>query len=224
MPVYSLGDEPIFPHPSHADKDGLLAIGGDLTADRLLVAYANGIFPWFNDDSPILWWSPDPRMILLPGDFKRSKSLAQTIRRGYYEVRFDSNFRQVLNACAAAGKREEEGTWITNSMISAYCVLHDLGYAHSVETYLDDKLVGGLYGISLGKAFFGESMFYTERDASKVALSKLVDRLFEWDFHLIDTQQSTKHLGSLGAKSITRKSFMTMLQQALKFPTIKGKW
>jgi len=224
MPVYTLEEEIIFPHPSHADKDGLLAIGGDLTADRLLAAYSNGIFPWFNDDSPILWWSPDPRMVLLPGDFKRSKSLTQTIRRGSYKVRFDSNFRQVMNACAAAGNREEEGTWITDSMISAYCVLHDMGYAHSVETYLDDKLVGGLYGVSLGKAFFGESMFYIERDASKVALSELIDRLLEWDFHIIDVQQRTKHLRSLGAKSIARNFFMIMLKQALNFPTIRGKW
>jgi leucyl/phenylalanyl-tRNA--protein transferase len=224
MPLHILDEEISFPHPSHADKDGLLAIGGDLSADRLLFAYSKGIFPWFDADSPVLWWSPDPRMILIPGEFKKSKSLAQTIRHKAFEVRFDENFRRVMELCAATGKREEEGTWITPEMITAYTRLHESGYAHSVETYIDGKLAGGLYGVSLGKAFFGESMFFIERDASKVALSALVDRLLEWDFHFIDAQQRTEHLRSLGAKAIARNSFLKMLKEALIHPTIPGKW
>jgi len=224
MPLHILDEEISFPHPSYADKDGLLAIGGDLSAKRLLFAYANGIFPWFNDDSPILWWSPDPRMILLPSDFKRSKSLAQTIRRGIIEVRFDEDFKSVIRNCAETGKREEEGTWITADMITAYTALHEMGFAHSVETYMNGKLCGGLYGVSLGKAFFGESMFYLQRDASKVALSALVDRAIGWGFHFIDAQQRTEHLRSLGGKAIARASFLKMLEKALTYPTITGKW
>jgi leucyl/phenylalanyl-tRNA--protein transferase len=224
MALYILNEEIRFPHPSHANKDGLLAIGGDLSADRLLFAYANGIFPWFDDNSPILWWSPDPRMILIPGEFKRSKSLAQTIRRGIFEVRFDDDFSSVIKNCAATGSREEEGTWITAEMISAYMALHVLGFAHSVETYMDGKLVGGLYGVSLGKAFFGESMFYLQRDASKVALAALVDRLLEWGFHFIDAQQRTEHLRSLGARPVDRTTFLKMLEDALTHPSVTGKW
>lgn len=224
MPVYFLEDEIRFPHPSLADKDGLLAIGGDLSAERLLQAYANGIFPWFDEGSPILWWSPDPRMILVPSEFKRSKSLLQTIRRGTMEIRFDHDFPGVIAACAIAGNREEEGTWITRDMQEAYIKLHELGYAHSVETYLDGKLAGGLYGISLGKAFFGESMFFRERDASKVALAALVDRALEWGFHFIDAQQRTEHLRSLGARPVQRKTFLELLGTAVICPTYKGKW
>lgn len=224
MPVQILDEEISFPHPSFSDRDGLLAIGGDLSSERLLYAYANGIFPWFDEDSPILWWSPDPRMILFPLEFKKSKSLAQTIRRGKFEIRFDHDFRSVIKNCAEAGSREEEGTWITSEMISAYINLHDLGYAHSVETYVNGTLAGGLYGLSLGKAFFGESMFHLERDASKVALSALVDRCLEWDFHFIDAQQRTEHLRSLGARPVPRSTFLSMLAGALKYPTLSGKW
>jgi len=224
MAIHILDEEIRFPHPSDSDKDGLLAIGGDLSSERLLFAYANGIYPWFNDDSPILWWSPDPRMILIPGEFKRSKSLAQTIRKGKFEIRIDEDFRSVINNCAEAGRREEEGTWITPEMISAYVTLHEAGFAHSIETYVNGNLAGGLYGLSLGKAFFGESMFHLERDASKVALAALVDRCLEWDFHFIDAQQRTDHLRSLGAKSIPRASFLSMLAGALKYPTLSGKW
>jgi leucyl/phenylalanyl-tRNA---protein transferase len=224
MPVQILDEEIKFPHPSIADKDGLLAIGGALSVERLLFAYANGIYPWFDEDSPILWWSPDPRMILFPREFKKSKSLAQTIRRGKFEIRFDSDFKSVIKNCAEAGQREEEGTWIITEMICAYVKLHEMGYAHSVETYVNGTLAGGLYGLSLGKAFFGESMFHLERDASKVALSALVDRCLEWDFHFIDAQQRTEHLRSLGARPIPRSSFLTMLSGALNYPTLTGKW
>jgi leucyl/phenylalanyl-tRNA--protein transferase len=224
MPLYILDDHITFPHPSHADRDGLLAMGGDLSAERLLLAYANGIFPWFDDDSPILWWSPNPRMILIPGEFKKSKSLSQSIRNGMLEVRFDEDFSSVIKNCAASGRRDEEGTWITTDMIAAYTVLHEMGFVHSVETYMEGKLVGGLYGVSLGKAFFGESMFFLQRDASKVALSALVDRMLEWDFHFIDAQQRTEHLKSLGAKAIDRSTFLEKLEHALTYPTITGKW
>ena len=224
MPVYLLDEQLRFPDPKLADKEGLLAVGGDLSADRLLLAYANGIFPWFSDDSPILWWSPDPRMILIPGEFKKSKSLSQSIRRKNYEVHFDRDFRAVIKSCSSANRKDEDGTWITPEMIEAYAVMHDLGYAHSVETYLEGKLVGGLYGISLGRAFFGESMFYHERDASKVALAALADRMLEWDFHLIDAQQQTEHLKSLGARPVPREEFLKKLSVALNFPTIQGKW
>ena len=224
MPVHILDEEIKFPDPSVSDKDGLLAIGGDLSSKRLLLAYANGIYPWFSDDSHILWWSPDPRMILIPREFKKSKSLAQTIRRGKFEICFDKDFKSVIKNCSEAGRRDEEGTWITDEMISAYVNLHEMGYAHSVETYINGNLAGGLYGISLGKAFFGESMFHMERDASKVALSALVDRCLEWDFHFIDAQQRTEHLRSLGAKPIARSSFLSMLAGALKNPALSGKW
>lgn len=224
MPVYILDEEISFPHPSHADRDGLLAIGGDLSEGRLIFAYTNGIFPWFDKDSPILWWSPDPRMILVPAEFKKSKSLAQTIRRGIFEVRFDENFKSVIENCAKTGRRDEEGTWITDEMITAYTLLHESGYAHSVETYIDGKLVGGLYGVSLGKAFFGESMFFLHRDASKVALAALVERSLEYGFHFIDAQQRTEHLRSLGARPVARSVFLSMLKEAVKFPSVTGKW
>lgn len=224
MPVQILDEEISFPHASFSDKDGLLAIGGDLSPDRLLYAYANGIYPWFSEGSPILWWSPDPRMILVPGEFKRSKSLNQTIRRGKFETRFDENFRSVIRHCAETVRRGEEGTWITPGIITAYIGLHEMGFAHSVESYMNGRLAGGLYGISLGKVFFGESMFHLERDASKVALSALVERCLEWDFHFIDAQQRTEHLRSLGAKPMPRDAFLAMLAGALKYPTLTGKW
>ena len=224
MPVFLLNDDLVFPDPVQAEPDGLLAIGGDLSPERLILAYQMGIFPWFSDESPILWWSPNPRMVLFPKKFKRSKSLRQTIRNRNFEVRFDTDFSQVIQKCAATTRKHEDGTWIIPEMISAYKKLHELGFAHSVETYSDGELVGGLYGISLGRAFFGESMFYTERDASKVALSALVDRMIEWDFLLIDAQQNTEHLGSMGAGPVSRLEFLLVLEEAMKYPTIKGKW
>ena len=224
MAVYFLDESINFPSPDFADKDGLLAIGGDLSPESLIQAYKNGIFPWYEEGSPILWWSPDPRMILLPEEFKRSKSLKQTIRRGLFEIRFDEDFQAVIEACSASGQRQQNGTWITPEMITAYVNLHQLGYAHSVEAYHDGKLAGGLYGICLGRAFFGESMFFLARDASKVALAALVDRALEWGFHFIDAQQRTEHLQSLGAKAVPRHIFLSMLNKALTYPTIKGKW
>ena len=224
MAIYRLVDEIIFPDPNLAEEDGLLAVGGDLGSERLLQAYANGIFPWYSDGEPILWWSPDPRMILFPNKFKISKSLEQSIRNKNFKVYFDRDFKSVISNCAIVNRKENEGTWITNEMQNAYIKLHEAGFAHSVETYLDDRLVGGLYGISLGKAFFGESMFHKERDASKIALNALVSRIKEWGFHFIDVQQKTNHLKSLGAESIPRSKFLELLKEALKFPVVKGKW
>ena len=224
MAIYSLIDEIIFPGPNLADEDGLLAVGGDLTPERLIQAYANGIFPWYSEGEPILWWSPNPRMVLFPEKFKISKSLKQSIRNKDFEVYFDKDFKSIINNCAKSNRKEGDGTWITKEMQEAYIKLHDAGFAHSVETYQAGKLVGGLYGISLGKAFFGESMFHKERDASKIALYFLIERMKEWNFSFIDVQQETNHLKSLGAESIPRTDFLELLKEALKFPVVKGKW
>lgn len=224
MPVFILDEEKAFPGPELAEPDGLLAIGGDLSPERLLKAYASGIFPWYSDGSPILWWSPDPRMILIPGEFKISKSLRQTLRKNIFEVRFDEDFEGVISACAQTKRKGEEGTWITSEMMQAYIKLHKLGYAHSVEAFKDGKLAGGLYGVSLGAAFFGESMFFLERDASKVALAALVARAIEHGITFIDVQQRTDHLRSLGARPVAREVFQEMLEEAICYPTFQRKW
>lgn len=213
-----------FPDPNEAEDDGLVSIGGDLSAEFLLSAYSQGIFPWFNEGEPILWWSPNPRMVLFPKDFKCSDSLRQILKSSRYSVRIDDNFEGVIRACAGIKRRGQTGTWITNDMIDAYTHLHKKGFAHSVETYHGNSLVGGLYGVSLGKAFFGESMFYKERDASKVALFHLNELMLTWDFHFIDVQQSTNHLRSLGAVDIPRRKFLLLLKEAVSFPTNAGKW
>lgn len=224
MPIYQLTQEHVFPMPSLAEPSGLLAVGGDLTADRLIQAYAHGIFPWYSEDDPILWWSPDPRMVLYPEKLKVSKSLLRTIRNAEFKVTFDADFRAVIKACAHVPRLDQAGTWITEEMVEAYIHLHDEGYAHSVEVYHNEKLVGGLYGLSLGKAFFGESMFHLKRDASKIALHYLVERLKSWEFSLIDAQMETDHLKRLGAESIDRKLFLEQLEHAIKHPTKRGKW
>lgn len=224
MPVYQLTEQLIFPHPTLASEDGLLAIGGDLSTDRLLLAYANGIFPWFTEDSPIMWWALDPRMVLFPEKLKVSKSLRQTLNSKKFDISFDKHFSGVINSCAEIQRPDQDDTWITGSMIEAYIRLHQAGYAHSVETTYDGKLVGGLYGVSLGKAFFGESMFHQMRDASKVALYYLVQQLKKWDFHVIDVQQETTHMQRLGAETIPLSDFLGLLKKSLKFPTFKGKW
>jgi len=224
MPVYHLTDEIIFPPPQLADKTGLLAVGGDLCEERLLLAYSLGIFPWYSEGEPILWWSPDPRLVLYPGEIKVSKSLEKIIKRGAFDVTFDAAFEQVINLCASAGRRENEGTWIVRDMIDAYCVLHENGYAHSVEAWKDGILAGGLYGISLGRCFFGESMFTLESNASKVAFACLVEYLKENSFDLIDCQVSTGHLKRFGAKEIPRSFFLKQLKKSLESPTLKGKW
>lgn len=224
MAVYQLEKDPIFPHPGLAERSGLLAVGGDLSPERLIQAYANGIFPWYSAGDPILWWSPDPRMVLYPDRFRISKSLRRTIQAGGFKATFDTDFSSVIHACARVPRKGQPGTWIVPEMIEAYIRLHELGYAHSVEVYREGKLVGGLYGVSLGRVFFGESMFFTERDASKVALFHLVERLKSWDFHLIDAQVETAHLKSFGAINMDRAEFLRQLSEAIRYKTIKGNW
>lgn len=224
MTIYRLPEEIIFPSPEYAEPDGLLAVGGDLSPERLLLAYQNGIFPWYSDGDPILWWSPDPRLVLYPEKLKVSKSLKRTIKKGKFEIRFDTNFRDVISNCATNFRKGQDGTWITEEMREAYCHMYELGFAHSVEAYLDNELVGGLYGLALGECFFGESMFTLVPDASKVAFAHLVDKLKSWGFRLIDCQVSTSHLLSLGAEEITRGEFLEELDQLDPEFTIRGVW
>lgn len=225
MPVYGLTEDPaLFPDPKLADADGLLAMGGDLSAERLIGAYATGIFPWFEDGQPILWWSPDPRMVLEPASLHVPKSLAKVIRSGRFELRFDTAFEQVIDRCATKRRPGQRGTWITTEMRSAYQTLHQLGVAHSAETWADGKLVGGLYGVSLGGAFFGESMFADAPDASKFAFVTLVRQLESWGVDLIDCQVTTAHLARFGAVEIPRTDFLARLQTSLKRPTHQGRW
>jgi len=192
------------------DPNGLLCAGLELTAERVLTAYENGIFPWYNEGQPVLWWSPDPRMVLYPGNFRLHRSLRKTLRHGGYEIRTDTSFRGVMQACASP-RPDQGGTWIGDAIIDAYCDLHDTGYAHSVETWIDNELVGGLYGIALGRVFFGESMFVHRTDASKIAFAYLLMQLRRWSFELIDCQQETQHLASLGAAPIPRVQFLNDL-------------
>ncbi len=214
-----------FPHPDDASPDGLLAIGGDLSEDRLLEAYRRGIFPWYSTGQPILWWSPDPRAVLYLDDLKISRSLRKRLRRAEYTVSFDRRFRAVMGQCAAPRDQDRKaGTWITPDMIDAYCRLHDLGYAHSVETWYRSELVGGLYGVALGRGFFGESMFSRRADASKVALAALVERLRQWNFAFIDCQLPSPHILTLGAQAIPRMRFLRELSQALRYPDRIGDW
>jgi len=214
----------IFPDPALADEDGLLAAGGDLSVEALLTAYSLGIFPWFDESSPILWWCPDPRMVLFLDKLKISESLYQKIRNNKYHVLIDQNFHEVIHHCSAVKRKDQNGTWITAEMMDAYSVLHQEGYAHSFETYYEGKLAGGLYGVSLGKTFFGESMFHIMSDASKIALYYLVMVLKRLGFDIIDVQQSTAHMRSLGAEEIPREEFLKMLSSSLQSPTIKGSW
>jgi leucyl/phenylalanyl-tRNA--protein transferase len=216
MPVFYLTEKLAFPHPSLADPDGILATGGDLSTERLLLAYKMGIFPWFDEDSPIIWWSPDPRLILIPSEVRVSRSLRAVIKKGIFTITFDKAFEQVIKGCARVKRPNSQGTWITSDMITAYTGLHKEGYAHSVETWYEGVLVGGLYGVSLGKAFFGESMFSLMSNASKVALVALCQQLVKLQFSLIDCQVVTRHLISMGAKTVSRKEFLAMLSEALK--------
>ena len=211
-----------FPHPETSDKQGLLSIGGNLAPERILRAYSQGIFPWYEPGCPILWWSPNPRLILYPNDFKVAKSLKKLFKKAFtYSI--DTAFSEVIKACANASNRENN-TWITPEMIQAYTSLHQMGYAHSVEVWYEEKLVGGLYGISLGKAFFGESMFHYMTDASKLAFYYLCTTMNNWEFEFIDCQMPTSHLMSLGAKVVSRKQFLHILQLTLQHPTKIGLW
>lgn len=212
-----------FPPLEMANSDGLLAIGGDLSPERLIKAYQNGIFPWYSQGDPILWWSPDPRCVLFPHKHKQSRSLKKNIRRYGYVFTLDQAFSRVISQCA--GVREDaEGTWITHEMNDAYCQLHDLGFAHSAETWQDGQLVGGLYGVAIGGVFFGESMFSKTTDASKAAFAFLVANLMQWQFSLIDCQVTSAHLLSLGAEEISRTDFKQKLKSAVKIAGKSGKW
>ncbi len=214
MPLPWLGPAPIFPPVERAlaEPNGLLALGGDLSPERILQAYRLGIFPWYSEGQPILWWSPDPRMVLYPQELHIHRSLAKIIRRGGYEVRVDTAFTRVMHACAEP-RKDQGGTWISPQMIAAYTRLHELGYAHSVETWIDGELAGGLYGLVLGRVFYGESMFARRNDASKIAFVHLVRQLQHWNFALIDCQMNTAHLARFGAREIPRAEFTRQLQQ-----------
>jgi leucyl/phenylalanyl-tRNA--protein transferase len=224
MPIFRLVDDMVFPPPDYADPSGLIAVGGDLSSERLLEAYRVGIFPWYSEDQPILWWSPDPRFVLELDQFKISRSLGKKLRRRVFHVSFDRVFDDVIAACAAVPREGQSGTWITPEMQEAYIKLHGLGFAHSVEAWFEGQLVGGLYGVSLGKAFFGESMFHRKPDASKVALAILVENLKKWGFHFIDSQMATEHMNRLGATEIPRRIFLRRLRSALRHSTKRGKW
>ncbi len=214
-----------FPPVSRAllEPNGLLAAGGDLSLARLTHAYRRGLFRWYSEGQPLLWWSPDPRMILVPGDFRISRSLRRRIRRRDYEIRVDTCFAQVMAACAAP-RRGQAGTWITTEMVSAYATMHRHGMAHSVETWIDGELAGGLYGVAVGTMFFGESMFTRATDASKLALAHLVRQLERWRFGMIDCQMATQHLASLGARSIPRAAFMRKLEELVNYPSPMAPW
>lgn len=225
LPRWIDGDVP-FPSPSLADEHGLVAVGGDLSPARLLSAYRQGIFPWplLGEAGPMLWFSPDPRFVLAPGELHVPRSLRRSRRREPFAIRFDTSFSKVVRACAATPRPDQRGTWITAEMIGAYEELHRHGYAHSVEAWRDGELLGGLYGVSLGGAFFGESMFARAADASKIAFVVLVERLAEWQFELIDCQVETDHLTRFGAHPVPRDRFLHDLSAALQYPDRVGSW
>jgi leucyl/phenylalanyl-tRNA--protein transferase len=206
------------------DPNGLLCAGGDFSPQRIVEAYRNGIFPWYSPGEPILWWSPDPRMVLVPSAITISRSLRRTLRAGAHQIRLDSDFAAVIGACARTPRKGQAGTWISGQMQAAYCRLHELGFAHSVETWLDDKLVGGLYGLAIGRMFYGESMFSHATDASKIALAHLARFLEAQGFGLIDCQMSTPHLASLGAREIPRREFIERLRELTAMAPIQGRW
>lgn len=218
MPVFRLTKELVFPPPELADPDGLLAVGGDLSSERLLLAYSMGIFPWY-DRLPILWWSPEPRFILELEELHVTRRLARTLRKNNFEMSIDRAFQEVVTACALTPRKTGSGTWITGEMMKAYIRLFELGFAHSVECRREGILVGGIYGVCLGRCFFGESMFHKETDASKAALVHLVEYLKNRDFELFDCQIANDHLRSLGAKEISREVFLQRLRKGEVYPT-----
>jgi len=226
MPIYLLSKSDLaFPHPNLTSPRGILAMGGDLSPERLLLAYRWGIFPWYNEGEEILWWSPDPRFVLFPGELKVSKSMRPYFNQRKFEVSLDSAFDRVIEACRTTSRPGQlGGSWITEDMLAAYQRLHQLGFAHSVEVWKGEELVGGLYGISLGKVFFGESMFTRVSNASKFGFIWLVQQLREEGFWLVDCQQATRHLASLGARGISRERFLAILEKNEKEPTLRGNW
>lgn len=224
MPIYRLSADLAFPAPQFADGSGLLAVGGDLSVDRLLLAYSNGIFPWPVQHFPLAWFSPDPRFVVTPEDVHVGKNLRKTLRRETFEVTMDRAFGRVIRACALTPRAHENGTWITEDMIEAYEKLHDLGFAHSVEAWLDDRLVGGLYGVSIGSMFCGESMFFRESDASKVCFALLATQLRRWDYRLIDCQVYTENLARFGAWEMPRRDFLEILRRCVLEPSRRQTW
>ncbi|HEB50935.1 MAG TPA: leucyl/phenylalanyl-tRNA--protein transferase [Desulfobulbus sp.] len=224
MPVFQLPRDIIFPLPEHAEPDGLLAVGGDLSPARLLAAYSQGIFPWYSEGEPILWWSPTPRLVLYPDEFHLPRRLARTIRKHTFRVSADTAFREIMENCAQVRTESGEGTWITGEMLEAYCHLHELGFAHSVECWQDGRLAGGLYGVCLDRVFFGESMFTRIRDASKVALAHLVDHLRAIGIRMIDCQMTTSHLLRFGAREVDRQRFQDELQELIQEIRPQKKW
>lgn len=214
--MYILNSDLLFPAAENADTDGIVAIGGDLSTDRLLLAYRNGIFPWYNADEPIIWWSPDPRFILFPKELKVSKSMQTVLNTGKFRFTINRAFTQVINHCKTMPRKNQEGTWILPAMVEAYTKLHAQGYAHSAEAWMEGKLVGGLYGIRIGNVFFGESMFSEQSNASKFAFIKYVQQLQKENVSLIDCQVYTAHLESLGATMMERKKFLQFLEVAIK--------
>lgn len=224
MPVFLLGDDIAFPPAELANRDGVVAVGGDFRPERLLLAYRSGIFPWPVEGMPLLWFSPDPRFVLDLREVHLHRSLRKTLRRSPYRVTADTTFDDVLAGCADTPRPGQTGTWITDELFEGYSRLHRLGYAHSVEAWRGDELVGGLYGVALGRAFFGESMFAHATDASKVAFATLCANLRAWGFHFVDCQVHTEHLERFGAKEIPRRAFLRRLLEALEAPSRAGKW
>jgi leucyl/phenylalanyl-tRNA--protein transferase len=224
MPVFQLDERLVFPPPELADPDGLLAVGGDLRPERLVLAYSTGIFPWPTEGFPLLWHSPDPRFVLEAEQLHVPRSLAKTVRRERYRCTLDTAFRTVMASCAEIPRQGQDGTWITDDMLEAYAELHELGFAHSVEVWEGETVVGGVYGVSLGGAFFGESMFAHSPDASKVGFVRLVEQLSRWDINLIDAQVHTAHLERFGAEHWPRARYLARLERALQLRTRRGKW
>ena len=224
MPLYRIPEELVFPSPAQAESDGLLGIGGDLSPERLLLAYANGIFPWHDHDGEPLWWSPDPRCVLFPDKLQVSQSLKRRLKKHDFSVTLDRCFTEVIRQCASVPRKGQRGTWITDDFIEAYIRLHQLGYAHSVEVMIDGELAGGLYGVAVGKVYCGESMFSLRPDASKIALVFLVARLKQWGFPMIDCQMANPYLLSMGAEEISRARYLAALQHLAHCEEQRGIW
>jgi len=223
VPIFRLDKSLVFPPPELADE-GLLAVGGDLSLERLLLAYRSGIFPWYSEGDPILWWSPETRCTLAPHEMHVSRSLKRVLRRGDFRITIDTVFGEVIGSCAKAPRPGQDGTWILPEMKAAYCKLHEAGYAHSFETWHGGRLVGGLYGISLGGIFFGESMFSSMPNASKAAFAAMAAHCQAWDLPVIDCQMPTPHLMRLGAKPLERSAYLDLLKRYRDRPTLRGRW
>jgi leucyl/phenylalanyl-tRNA--protein transferase len=224
MPIFALTDELIFPPPELADEDGIIAVGGDLQPERLLLAYHEGIFPWPHKGYPLMWFCPPKRFVLSPKDVHIGRSLQKVMRKDRYEIRFDTCFREVMKGCQAKARPDQDGTWITDDIIEGYSALHEMGFAHSAEAFENGELVGGVYGVSLGGTFCGESMFATKPDASKAAFATLIAHLIEWDFDLVDCQNESNHLASFGARLVSRKEYLSALHISRGHLTLRGPW